>query len=143
METAQLIPEAAQDEQAMTMAAFMGALDDIAETTVMSEGIAPDEEIAERVMGLFDTASTFYDENMARNVELVQSMAARLGEMACGGHEHLAGMAGTVNEKFGIEANHDDHDHSSELKHPHDGEDDDDEDSHDGKRKDKKRRVAR
>lgn len=143
MEKRPLTPEVVQDEQAITMAAFMGALDDIAEATITPEGVAPDEEIAERVMGLFDTASTFYNEDMARNVELVQGMAARLGEMACSGHNHLAGTAEAVNEKFGIEASHDVHDHDSELSDTNDGEDDDDEDGHNGKKKGRKWRTAR
>jgi hypothetical protein len=97
-----------------TLAAFLGALDDIAASTPDAAELAsPDAEIAERVMGLFDTASTFYDADMARNMELVGNLASRLGEMACAGHSHMEGALESVSERFGLKDDgHDAHDHS-------------------------------
>lgn len=105
-----------------TLAAFLGALDVIAASTPgAAEFASLDAEIADRVMGLFDTASTFYDVDMARNMELVGSLASRLGEMACAGHSHMERALESVSERFGLkDGDHGSHDHAG-----HDHEDDD------------------
>ncbi len=96
------------------LAAFLGALDDIVENTPDTVELAsPDAEIAGRIMGLFDTASAFYDADMARNMELVSSLASRLGEMACAGHSHAESALESVSERFGLKDDgHASHDHS-------------------------------
>jgi hypothetical protein len=131
MTEARLIPaETLYDE---TMAAFMGALDDIAESTEASGG-KPDNEIAERVLGLFDNASTFYDADMSRNFELVDTLAVRLGDMVCGGHAYMEGALEQVASKFGTDK---DDIHAGHNHNHVNGSDEDDEP--DGKGKKKKR----
>lgn len=104
-----------------TLAAFIGALDDIAAATVEDEAAqALDDEIAQRVLGLFDTASTFYAEDMVRNMELVNGLAARLGAMACAGHSHMGSAFDVLSDMLGIP--------DLEPSHEHDDDDEDDED---------------
>lgn len=104
----------------MTLNAFMGALDDIAQSAVDIDTSAG-EEFANRVMGLFDTASEFYDEDMVKNMELVRALGARLGEMACGGHGHFSDAFSSVSEKFGLlkkddqDSSHEGHNHEEEA----------------------------
>lgn len=114
--------EAIEVPQIDAMAAFMGALDDIAATAAAPD-VEAGKEFAERVLGLFDTASTFYDADMAENLRLIDALATRLGEMACGGHDHAAETLNTVSNKYGKDSrddHSDDHDHDGEQKTAHD-----------------------
>lgn len=118
-----------EDLRDETLAAFLGALDDIAASTPDTAKLAsPDMEITDRVMGLFDTASTFYDADMARNMDLVGSLANRMGEMACAGHSHMESALKSMSERFELKGvGH----HS--LDHTAHGHDDNEHDHTDGK----------
>lgn len=137
-----------EEQDDMAMAAFIGALDDIVlaestvvynETSARSGGI-----ITERVLGLFDTASTFYNEDMVRSFELVNSLASRLGELAmirgCMAHNHNQ-MLDFISETYGLKQD-DGHNHSDIMQGEHSHEDDDDEyeiDPRTGKKTNRKR----
>jgi hypothetical protein len=99
------------------MAAFLGALDDIAAVTITPDTTVG-AEFTERVLGLFDTASTFYKGDMARNIELVHGLASRLGKLGCGGHDHISAVGDLVNDKYGLDRDdHSGHDHDKAEDH--------------------------
>jgi hypothetical protein len=100
-----------EDTHNETLAAFFGALDDIVANTPDAELTSPDTEIANKVMGLFDTASTFYDADMARNMELVNNLASRLGAMACSGHSHMENILESITTQYELNRGHNDHNH--------------------------------
>ncbi len=127
------------------MAAFIGALDDVlvpedtlayVQTSAHSGG-----SITEQVRGLFNTASTFYNEDMARNFALVSNMAARLQQRAseegCMSHNHAQTMLDSIRGTFGqqLEVGHT-HAGEKHEAHTHD-EEDDDEDEETAKKKKK------
>ncbi|HSW98323.1 MAG TPA: hypothetical protein VLF71_00635 [Candidatus Saccharimonadales bacterium] len=67
--------------------------------------LSPNNQNPSRFQGKFSAKQA-----NARNMELVSGLATRLGEMACGGHDHMANMAEAVNDGFGLgrDGNHDD-----------------------------------
>lgn len=119
-----LQPRAEMPELAIDpLAAFMGALDDIAADAKNISDASERNQWAQRVMGVFDTASSWYDPDRAKSMELVRSLAVRLGEMACGAHGELGGALVSVKEKFGLHDKDDGHDHADKKPQDKDGHD--------------------
>lgn len=136
------------DEEAMALQAFLGALDDIIiepSTAAYNEKNARTGGVmTERVLGLFDTASSFYDGDMARNITLVNTLAQRLADIAiiqgCMGHGHAQEALNEVQGIYGSRAK-DSHSHDMHGEDHADHNDDDFEiDPKTGKKVRKKKR---